>query len=37
MKLWYFVFIIIEALNIKFNKPELNSGLKATKELSLFT
>ena len=29
--------LIIEALNIKFNKPELNSGVKATKELSLFT
>ena len=29
--------VIIEALDIKFHKPELNSGLKATKELSLFT
>ena len=29
--------LIIEALNIKFNKPELHSDLKATKELSLFT
>ena len=29
--------LIIEALHIKFIKPELNSGLKASKELSLFT
>ena len=28
---------IIEVLNIKFQKPKLNTGLKATKELSLFT
>ena len=25
-----------EALHIKFNKPELNSGLRAGKELNLF-
>ena len=29
--------LIIEALKIRFNKPELNSVLKATKELSLLT
>ena len=29
--------LIIETLHNKFIKPELNSGLKASKELSLFT
>ena len=29
--------LIMEALYIKFKNPELNSGLKASKELSLFT
>ena len=28
--------LLIEALHIKFNKPEINSGLKASKELTLF-
>ena len=29
--------LILEALLIKQNKPEINSGLKASKELSLFS
>ena len=29
--------LIIEALHIKFNKPEINSSLKARKKLSLLT
>ena len=28
--------LIEEALHLKFNKPEMNSGLKASKELTLF-
>ena len=28
--------LLIEALHIKFNKPEINSGLKASKEFTLF-
>ena len=28
--------LILEALLIKLNKPRMNSGLKASKELSLF-
>ena len=29
--------LIIETLHVKFIKPELNPGLKASKKLSLFT
>ena len=28
--------LFVEALHIKYLKPQLNSGLKASKELSLF-
>ena len=28
--------LLLEALHIKFKKPELNSGLKASKELIVF-
>ena len=31
VKLWFF-----ESLNIKWEKPSLNTGIKATKELVLF-
>ena len=34
---WHNQLLIIEALHIKSIKPEFNSGLKASKELSLFT
>ena len=28
--------LFMEAVHIKYHKPQLNSGLKASKELSLF-